>query len=311
MQTFIFPNLPRVPALAAATGFFDGVHRGHCAVIRRLVSGAERLCLPSAAVTYEPHPRRVLADGQDLPLLTAFAEKEELLAAQGIDFLIVIPFTPAFAQMTAAEFVRLYLKEKLAIAHLTLGYNQRIGSDGAGGEDALQKICAPLHIGVAQAPPVLEGSIEISSTKIRRALLEGKIDTANQMLGYQYFMQGRVMRGRQIGRSIGFPTANIGIAPHKLLPMDGAYAVRVRAVGRHWDGMLNVGCNPTLNAAAPRSAEVHLFDFQEDIYGQEVRVHLAGRLRGEQRFASIQALQAALTLDMQRAKAALARQALP
>jgi riboflavin kinase/FMN adenylyltransferase len=236
-------------------------------------------------------------------LLTTAKEKAGLLAAQNVDYLIIIPFTLSFAQLTAADFLQHYLREQLSVTQLVMGYNQRIGSDGASDFAMLKNICNSLQINVLQSPPVIENGVEVSSTKIRRVLNEGNITQANRMLGYPYALSGTVVHGKHKGHKIGFPTANLDVPANKLLPPDGVYAVKANVAGARYGGMLNIGCNPTLSAHNARTIEVHLFDFQQDIYGKSLTVSLVERLRDEQKFTSLQALQEALQWDESKARA--------
>lgn len=263
---------------------------------------AQQHGLPSAVVTYAPHPRVVLQQEQSLQLLTTTEEKEGLLAAQNLDYLFIIPFTLSFAQLTAADFLQHYLREQLSVNQLVMGYNQRIGSDGASDFDVLKNICNSLKINVLQAQPVIENGVEVSSTKIRQALSEGNVALANRMLGYPYALSGTVVHGKHNGHKIGFPTANLDVPANKLLPLDGVYAVRVNVAGVCYGGMLNIGYNPTLSAHNALTIEVHLFDFQQDIYGKPLTISLIERLRDEQKFTSLQALQQALQQDEGRAR---------
>jgi riboflavin kinase/FMN adenylyltransferase len=312
MQTFYYPDTPEAAPLAAVTGVFDGVHRGHCAVIAELISCAKNSGLPSAIITYSPHPRKVLRSNSQLSLLSTDMEKEKLLARQNPDYLIVLPFTPDFARLTAAEFLRHYLREQLAVNQLLLGYNQRIGSDGIHDFTLLQQICSPLHINVKQALPAFVDGVAVSSTAIRSALARGNAALASNMLGYRYWLGGSVAHGRGIGRTIGFPTANINLPAEKLLPPDGVYAVWADVCGKRYGGMLNIGANPTINAieaemtsmtsptnmTMQRKIEVHIFEFKQNIYGENIVVHIIERLRDEQKFSSLHSLKLALTHDM-------------
>ncbi|GHT14050.1 riboflavin biosynthesis protein [Bacteroidia bacterium] len=293
--------MPQIQALAATTGFFDGVHRGHVEVLQCLKTLAQQQHLPTAVITYAPHPQSVLHNEQTIPLLTPFDEKQTLLTAQGIDFLFVLPFTAALAQCSTADFFAQYLVSQFAVRQLVVGHNQCFGSDRVNDFGRLQNIGNSLHINLLRANKVQYEEAAVSSSRIRKAISEGNVAAANAMLGYSYRLQGEVVQGKQNGRKIGFPTANLQLAADKLLPPDGVYAVQATLAGTRRSGMMNIGTNPTLGTTNPRSVEVHLFDFEQIIYGKTLSVDIITHLRREQKFASLETLQAALEQDKQRA----------
>jgi len=204
---------------------------------------------------------------------------------------------------TRCKHIRHYKIVKcICIQHFIMGYNQCIGADRVNDFQTIQAICSQHHINISDSSVVKCDSLEISSTKIRRAISEGNVSLAAKMLGRQYFMSGTVIKGKEIGRTINFPTANINVDATKALPLAGVYAVQAEVAGKRYDGMLNIGNNPTISNDAPQTIEVHLFDFQQDIYGVQICVHFIERMRDEQKFSSMQELQAALTIDKAKAR---------
>ena len=289
-----------------ATGFFDGVHLGHRSVVRQLVAAARERGTDSVVVTFRPHPRAVLQqDAPQLRLLTSFSEKRALLRSLGIDRLEVIPFTREFASLTAEQYIRDWLVGRFGCTAMVFGYDNRVGSDGA---DATAVSAIASSLGVELIPCTALG--DISSTKIRGTLSAGDVEAASAMLGYDYFLNGVVVSGNRIGRTLGFPTANMQLyEPLKLIPENGVYLVRVEfpesdddvvpssfsCGGRY--GMCNIGSRPTVNLGTNVTIETNIFDFDEDIYGLPLRISFMKRLRGETRFSSTAALRDQLALD--------------
>jgi riboflavin kinase/FMN adenylyltransferase len=296
----------------ATTGFYDGVHKGHRAVLEKVVNEARTQGKESMVITFWPHPRTVLGqDAEKLRLLSSVNEKKELLTGLGIQHIEVIPFNNELAAMTTAEFFEYYLKQQFNVDHLVIGHDHRLGNRALDDFEAMQNLGAPLGITIEQVSAVSHSSFfgqgssiftpknnTVSSTKIREALNGGDIQTANDYLGYPYGLQGVVVEGRKLGREIGFRTANIQLyEPLKQLPADGVYVVLVTVAGRQYHGMLNVGVRPTLKDTDGRVIETHIFDFSDDIYGQPIEVRLMHYLREEQRFNSLEELTQQLTLD--------------
>lgn len=279
------------------TGFFDGVHLGHRAVIGRLVSEAQARGDEPVLVTFWPHPRTVFQDGaRELRLLTSLEEKRALLASLGVRRVEVLPFTREFASLTAREYLRDVLQERLGARCLVVGYDNRMGRDRLTAPE-LAPVAASLGMDMIGVP-VLEGSGHISSTQIRKTLESGAVDTAARMLGYPYSLYGVVVAGNRLGRTIGFPTANMQLyEPLKLVPGSGVYAVDVDLPdGRALRGMTNIGLRPTVGGHV-RTIETHILDFDEDIYGLPLRLHFLRRIRDERLFPSLDALRAQLLLD--------------
>ena len=279
--------------MIATTGFFDGVHCGHRLVIERLVSLARERGDESLVVTFWPHPRAVLQNGaRELRLLTTLEEKKALLAALGVSRVEVLDFTRPFAALTAEQFLRDVLRDRFGVTTLLMGYDNRLGSDRltAG---KLASMSAELGIELLELPPYQT----ISSTKIRKSLEEGDIESATSMLGYGYSLKGVVVAGNRLGRTIGFPTANMRLyEPLKLVPGRGVYVVEVQVLGKTWRGMTNIGLRPTVGGTFT-TIETHILDFDEDIYGLPLTITFLRRLRDEVHFPSLEELKAQLERD--------------
>ncbi len=266
----------------ATIGFFDGVHRGHQHLLRQVLEVAHQRHMASLVVTFFQQPRHVVTHETDrFFLLTTTNEKLHLLQQAGIDHCEVMEFTPELALMTAHDFMQL-LHDKYGVSALVIGYDHRFGHNRSEGFDDYVRYGKQLGIEVLQATQFPA----VSSTKIRELLLEGDLEAANQILGYRYILEGQVVSGFHIGHTMGFPTANLQVAPEKLIPADGVYAVMVELDGEQHQGMLNIGTRPTLANSDERSIEVHIFDFHDNIYDKELRLSLVKRTRGEVKFAS-------------------------
>ncbi len=300
------------------TGFFDGVHLGHRHVLSAVVSSARERGEEAVVVTFWPHPRTVLQqDAREFRILTSLEEKKALLAAAGIDRVEVLPFTRAFAAMTAEAYLQL-LRDKYDASLVVMGYDNRIGSDrltidaltGAFESRKPSSLRSSSHptsllaVGplpftwprAAMASGDPNASV-ISSTKIRKALTEGRVEEANGMLGYRYGLYGAVVAGNRVGRTMGFPTANMQLyEPLKLVPANGVYAVEAEVLGTTYKGMCNIGMRPTVGGAS-RTIETHILDFDQDIYGLPLRIRFLRRIRDERKFPSLEALRKQLTLD--------------
>ena len=282
-------------------GNFDGVHLGHRFIFRRLVEEAHREGRPAVAISFDPHPKMVLhPERRPFYLITSPEEKIGLLAGLGIDAFILIPFSLEYARTTAEEFVRGILWERLRIWRILIGHDYTFGRGKEGNEAFLTEAGRRLGFEVEVMNAFCVGDTVISSTKIREALLAGDVRFAATLLGRPYNLGGRVIYGNQRGVRLGFPTANI--APDKeLVPAHGVYAVRVLRKGKSHDGILNIGFNPTF-ADKKRSVEVHIFDFQKDIYGESLEILFIERIRDEVRFESPEKLIAQIDRDIARAR---------
>lgn len=287
----------------AATGFFDGVHLGHKQVIDQMCAIACERGEASVIVTFWPHPRSVLQQDADrLRLLTSLQEKRERCLSYGVDRFEVLPFTRAFSQLSAEQFIREYLVERLGVSTLILGHDHRLGHDSFDSPQQMMETVARCGVEPVRVEAFTSGAAAVSSTQIRRALYAGDVTAAGQMLGYRYGLFGVVVAGNRIGRTLGFPTANMQLyEPLKLVPGNGVYAVWVDVLGRRCKGVCNIGTRPTVGLGGARTIETHILDFDEDIYGLDLRIEFFARLRDERRFDSLDLLKAQLALDRQKA----------
>ncbi len=291
------------------TGTFDGVHLGHRKILKRLCDKATRLGGESVLLTFHPHPRLVLfPENSDLKLLNSQEEKFRLLEKQGLDHLIVHPFTHDFSRLSSLEFVRDLLVNKLAIDALVIGYNHHFGRNREGGFDSLTDFAEVFDFEVEEIPAEDLENVNISSTKIRQALNEGNVELANSYLDHAYELCGEVVHGSHKGRELGFPTANIKMNEHyKLIPKDGVYAVEVHHGDKWIPGMMNIGVRPTIDKKKRHSLEVHLLDLNEDLYGKELCLRFIKRIRDEREFQNFDALKDQLQIDRSRTRNILVR----
>ena len=280
-------------APVATLGIFDGVHRGHMALLDCLVSRARETKGESVVITFSPHPRLVLEQNNiRLSFLTTMDEKKVLLKNANVDHLIIIEFTIEFSKIPACDFVKDILVEKIGTKHLIIGYDHHFGRKGEGDFNTI-KICSEeLDFIVEQVQGYQTEEGAISSSLIREALLRGRVDEANKWLGYYYSVSGIVIEGRKIGRTIGFPTANIKPdSQYKLIPGNGVYAIEVQLDNNLYPGMLSIGSNPTVNTDNMfRSIEVHILNFDKDIYGEKISVIFRKKLRDEKKFDNLEQL---------------------
>ena len=284
--------------MVVATGFFDGVHVGHRLVIKRLVEAAAVRGDESMVMTFWPHPRNVLQkEARTLRLLTTLQEKKQMLHDLGVDHVEVLPFTKDFSAMTTEEYLRM-LMERYGAKTILLGYDNRVGSDALD-TDQVARTAENLGLEVIRTDMVpSEVGYAVSSTKIRQQLEAGDVQGAADMLGYEYSLHGVVVAGNRIGRTIGFPTANMQLyEPLKLVPGNGVYFVRVETVGRNLFGMCNIGHRPTVSSNNARTIETNIFGFDEDIYGLDIKVTFLKKIRDEKKFASIEELKVQLEQD--------------
>jgi riboflavin kinase/FMN adenylyltransferase len=289
-------------------GTFDGVHRGHRDVLERIAQRARELDLRSVLLTFEPHPLEVVNPAAAPPLLTVGAERIEVVAESGIDFMAILPFTPALQRYTAAQFVDEVLRRRFHVRHLVIGHDHGFGRGREGDVEVLQRLGVERGFSVEVVDAVTaEDGRPISSTTIRRAIAGGDLHRAALGLGRLYSLSGHVRRGDQRGRLLGFPTINLTPpSPRKLLPPEGVYAVRVQTPFGAFGGMMNMGPRPTFGDGAV-SIEVHLFDASVELYGAYVRVEFVSRLRETRPFPSAEALVAQLHRDAEQARNALTR----
>jgi riboflavin kinase/FMN adenylyltransferase len=292
-------------------GTFDGVHIGHQKIISRLQEVARQKGGETVILTFFPHPRMILhPDDLNIKLISTMEEKAERLSNLGIDHLIITPFTRDFSNLSPQEYIREVLVKKIGTAQIIIGYDHRFGKDRSGGLKELQHYSSELGYEVEEIPEQDIDDVAISSTKIRNAILSGDVKTAETFLGYPFHLTGKVIKGDQIGRKLGFPTANLFIEEsYKLIPSDGIYAVSVdfKTEGtklKSAKGMAYIGHRPTINGMS-RNIEVNIFDFSEDIYGQTIRLNFLEYMRGDQKFNSLEELKEQLGLDEVKARSLL------
>jgi riboflavin kinase / FMN adenylyltransferase len=302
-------NFLPVSNAVVTSGTFDGVHLGHQKIIHRIKEIAKTIQGETVLITFWPHPRLVLYPSEHhLRLLSTFEEKAELLRQFGIDHLVTIPFTQEFSQMSSEEFIQKILVEKIHTKKLVIGYDHRFGKNREGSFDYLKAHSQTLGFELEEISRQDVDEIGVSSTKIRAALEGGDIKTASNHLGRPYELNGLVVKGQQIGRSIGFPTANIHIPnDYKLIPRDGVYAVEVKVDQVRYRAMLNIGNRPTVDGTR-KTVEAHLFDFQGDLYGRLVTVYFREFIREERKFESLDELKNQLNQDQKLAIALLNRE---
>ena len=272
--------------LALSIGMFDGVHRGHQTIIRNLNTVARNKNLESAILTFWPHPRTVFSPDDDLKLLNTIEEKTYLLEKNGVQHLFLKEFDEEFRNLTGEEFIEQILVKKLNVKHLIIGHDHTFGKNKSGDFNLLQNRSAEFGFEVEQVEVVNFHDKHISSTQIRNALMDGNVKEANEMLGYVYSVCGEVIHGKKIGRTIGYPTANIFVNPLKFLPKKGAYIVDVFVKNQHLKGMLSIGTNPTVDGKM-LSVEVYILDFDEEIYGAEISVNFREFLHEEIKFEGL------------------------
>jgi len=296
-----YENL-NLAAPVVTLGIFDGVHRGHRTLLDILVSRAREENGESVVITFSPHPRVVLEHNHlKLSFLTTMEEKKVLLEKAHVDHLIILEFTKQFSKIDACDFVEDILIKKIGTKHLIIGYNHHFGRKGEGDFKTIKQCTKSLDFNIEQVQGLHTEEGAISSSLIREALLKGNLDVANNMLGYFYSLTGTVVSGKQIGRSIGFPTANIKPADkYKLIPATGVYAVEVQYEGKIFPGMLNIGSNPTVNSdVRVRNIEVYILNFEGNIYGKEITVIFRKRMRDEKKFENTRQLAEQMEIDKQ------------
>lgn len=302
-------DFTRLPFAVVTSGTFDGVHLGHQKILARLREIAKNNSGETVVITFWPHPRLVLyPDDRTLKLLNTFEEKADLLQASGIDHLVRIAFTKEFSQLSSADFIRNILVEKIGTKKLVIGYDHHFGKNREGSFDQL-KIDGPQYgFDVEEIPRQEIDHLAVSSSKIRKALEEGDVSLAGQLLGRPYSLSGRVVKGERLGSVLGFPTANMDLDSHyKLIPAEGIYACTIEYSGRNFDGMLYIGNRPTLNGTN-QSIEVNIFSFDKNIYGESLKVNLIRLLRMDCRFNDLEELKAQLHKDKEEALKVLGKE---
>lgn len=285
--------------IVATIGFFDGIHVGHRFLIKELQDWGKELNMPSAVITFPEHPRQVLHSDYRPKLLDTFQEKMERLETTGIDYCIALDFTYELSLYSAADFIRL-LAEEYHVKGLLIGYDHRFGHDRSDGFEQYVEYGGQVGMEVRKASPYDEGNIRVSSSEIRRLLQEGKVEMANALLTYPYQLRGRIVSGYKVGRTIGFPTANIEVdSPYKLLPKVGVYAVWVELLGKRYKGMLYIGKRPTLQNGDNLTIEVNILGFSGNAYNDEITVSFVYAVREDKAFESVEALREQLERDRQ------------
>jgi riboflavin kinase/FMN adenylyltransferase len=285
-------------------GTFDGVHLGHQKIIENLVQKANEVGGESVLMTFSPHPRMVLfPDSHNLQLIQTEEEKYKKLATTGIENCIIFPFTFEFSRLSAMEFVRDILVNKLNIHTIIIGYDHQFGRNREGNISYLQEVSSIYDFQAVEIPAREIDAVNVSSTKIRRAILEGEIELANQYLGNPHILTGKVIQGNQLGRTIGFPTANIQVNDAtKIIPGNGVYLVQVNYREFLLNGIMNIGVRPTVGESVENRIEIHIFDFNEDIYGQELQVLVIKKVRNEFKFDSVDQLASQIAEDVRFAR---------
>ncbi len=308
----LFTDLDSLPAFKNAVmtiGSYDGVHRGHQRILARMKQIAKEINGETIVVTFDPHPRQILQpDNDSLRLLSLTNEKSKLLAHFGIDNVVVVPFSKAFSEMAAEDYVRQFLIESFEPHTIVIGYDHRYGHGRSGGIELLRDMQAELKYQVEEISAQEVNEIKVSSTKVRNALFESRVREAAELLGHPFSLRGEVVHGQKIGAKIGYPTANLEVTNGvKLIPADGIYAVRVTHQDQQLGGMLYIGNRPTLNGVT-RTIEVNIFDYQAALYGDVLILDFIKHIREDVRFDSLEALQAQLALDEAASRAALAEE---
>ena len=298
----IYHHISELSALTntiVTIGTFDGVHLGHQKIIKRLVELKQKHGGEIVVFTFSPHPRKVLFPEQkDLKLITTTEEKCLLLNRFGVDHVLVFPFTREFSQMNAQDYITNVIAKGLKTKTLVIGYDHKFGANREGNIDTLKEFAPHLNFNIEEISAQEVNQLNISSTRIRKAIEEGDIQTANEFLGYSFFLTGVVAKGKQLGRTIGYPTANVHIDDEdKLIPRIGVYAVNVKLKNKVYKGMLNIGINPTTDSDQKIKVEVNIFDFNEDVYDELITLEFVKWIRNEEKFANLDDLKHALAKD--------------
>ncbi|MCB0502141.1 MAG: bifunctional riboflavin kinase/FAD synthetase [Bacteroidetes bacterium] len=292
-------NLPSFENVILTIGTYDGVHFGHQQIIKRINDLAKANQSESVLLTFHPHPRLVLRPDLELKLITTIEEKVKLLANYGIDHIVIAPFSKEFASIPAELYVKDVLVKNFMPKKIVIGYDHKFGAERKGDIDLLRKLAKDFHYEVEEISKQTIDDLSVSSTKVRKAILEGDIEAANELLAHPFSLSGEVVHGEKRGRQLGFPTANIEINnPHKLIPPAGVYAIKSKINKESYNGLLSIGSKPTFGEYNEQFVEAYFFDFKQDIYGQEIKVTLIGKVRNEMKFDSKDALVAQMKEDV-------------
>lgn len=294
--------LPAFKNPVITIGTFDGVHIGHKTILKEIVDHAKEVQGESILLTFEPHPRKVIFPDKPLQLLTPLEEKLELVKATGVDHIVVVPFTKEFANLTAEEYVKDFLVAQFKPHSIVIGYDHQFGNDRKGDINLLKQLSELYNYKVFEISAQLIHDAAVSSTKVRKAVSSGDMAEATNMLGRPYSLTGEVVKGAQLGNTIGYPTANVKpSSSEQILPANGVYAVKVIHDGNTYNAMLNIGIRPTVSNELSLHIEANIFDFEQDIYGQQLTLQFIARLRDEQKFPSIDDLKQQLGKDKEAA----------
>ncbi len=299
MKIFSDPDTFSDSNIVLTIGMFDGVHLGHAKLLDHVISQANSLGGKSALISFWPHPRMVLnKEPESLRFITTLNEKIKIISESGIDYLILLPFSNELANYTAERFIKDILINKIGMSHLVVGYNHRFGKDRVADYNTYLDISKRLGFGLSRVEAVYENNKAISSTRIRNVLNQGKIEEAKLMLGYDFSIYGTVKGGQKLGRRLGYPTANITPNEnYKLIPSIGVYACVINVMGKSYGGMLNIGVRPTVTELKKLTIEVHILDFNQDIYSEEIEVIFIKKIRDEKKFDGVESLILQLNAD--------------
>jgi len=297
------PNYPSENKSIVTIGTFDGVHLGHRVVLRRMREIAKKTKGESVLLTFSPHPRHVLyKDNQDMKLITTLQEKQDLLNQAGLDNLVIHEFTKKFSRIKPANFVRDILVEQLNVHTLVIGHDHHFGRNREGSIDELTTLAELYDFNIEKIDPQYFEDVTVSSSKIRKLIEKGEMLKAMHYLGYAFLLSGKVIKGNSLGKTIGFPTANIKVENKlKIYPADGVYAVKININEREYNGMMNIGQKPTVGDNS-KTLEVNIFDFNHDIYGNGIKVRFVKRIRDERKFENLQELKKQLLIDRNKAR---------
>ena len=297
------PNYPSENKSIVTIGTFDGVHLGHRVVLRRMREIAKKTKGKSVLLTFSPHPRHVLhKDNQDMKLITTLQEKQDLINQAGLDNLVIHEFTKKFSRIKPVNFVRDILVEQLNVHTLVIGYDHHFGRNREGSIQELTTLADLYDFNIEKIDPQYFEDVTVSSSKIRKLIEKGEMVKAKQYLGYEFMLNGKVIKGNSLGKTINFPTANIVVENKwKILPADGVYAVKIVLEAKEYKGMMNIGQKPTVDGNGI-SLEVNIFDFNQDIYGKGIEIRFVKRIRDERKFENLQELKKQLLIDRNRAR---------
>jgi riboflavin kinase/FMN adenylyltransferase len=299
-------SLPRFDRAVVTIGTFDGVHAGHKTILEEVVAHARSVGGESVLVTFDPHPRKVLFPGQPLGIITPLYKKLELIQGIGIQHIVVVPFTHEFAGLSAQQYIADFLVRLFSPHSIIIGYDHRFGHDRTGNIALLQQMAPVYQFEVVEIAAKLIEEAAVSSTKIRNAVVAGNIEDANSMLGRQFSFSGKVVHGKKLGRTIGYPTTNLQLTDEEqVLPGNGVYTVIVSYANELYGGMMSIGLNPTVTESSDLKIEVNIFDFDKDIYDEEIEVFVLSKLRNEFKFNNLNDLVSRLAEDKKQSVAIL------